>query len=411
MRIQIILIALITAGKLPAQTLDNYLAIALENNPGIKAQNTEYQAARQKIPQAGALPDPQVSASVFTRPMMLPMGNQLGSISAMQMFPWFGALQAMKNEAAEMAEVKQQAIRVTQNELAFQVKIAWYPILEVAEQLAILREKQRVLGVDKELATVKFQHGQAPMADAIRVDILLDEVRTAITLLEEKRKPLVAVLNRLLNRPAETPVVINERLPDIPEQLVFRSDSALANHPALAVFDKQIQAEIAAEQAADYLRKPTFSAGIQYMPLIKRKGQDVHLEPNTGRDMLMPMVSVTIPIWRKKYNAAVEERRLMQLAYADMKRNRENELGAMFEMTGYELEKTAKTAALLDLQQRKTQQLIDLLLAAYSNDGKDFEEILRLQQQLFRYQSEIVSARTEYQLALVKLDFLTGKIR
>lgn len=410
MRILIILIALIVTGTLAAQTLNDYLAIALENNPGIKAQNTEYQAARQKIDQAGALPDPQINASVFIRPMMLPMGNQLGSISAMQMFPWFGALGAMKNEAAQMAEVKQQAIQVTQNELAFQVKNAWYPLLQLEEQLAILREKQRVLEVDKELATFKFQHGQAPMADAIRVDIMLDAVHTGITLLEEKRKPLTIAFNLLLNRPAETPVVIQEHLPEIPQSPLARPDSLLVNYPGLAIFDKQIQAEAAAEQAANFLRKPTFSAGIQYMPLIKRRGQDIHLEPNTGRDMVMPMVSVTIPIWRKKYNAAVEERRLMQHAYSDMKRNMENDLGAMAEMASYELEKLAKTTELLDLQQKKTQQLIDLLLAAYSNNGKDFEEILRQQEQLFGYQSEIVNAQTEYQLALAKLDFLSGKI-
>ncbi|MCB0530707.1 MAG: TolC family protein [Saprospiraceae bacterium] len=411
MRILTILIALITAGTLPAQTLDDYLTIALENNPGIKAQNTEYQAARQKIDQAGALPDPQVNASVFIRPMMLPMGNQLGSISAMQMFPWFGALHAMKNEAAQMAEVKQQAVQTTQNELAFQVKSAWYPLLELEVQGQILQEKKRVLEIDKELASIKFQHGQAPMADAIRADIMIDEVVTQITLLEEKRRPLEAAFNLLLNRPASTPVAITATLPEIVPSAVVQSNSSIVNNPALAVFDKQIQAEMAAEQSASYLRKPTFSAGFQYMPLIKRKGHDVHIEPNTGRDMVMPMVSITIPIWRKKYNAAVEERRLMQQVYSDMKNNMENELSAMAEMTGYELEKLAKTADLLDLQQKKTQQLIDLLMAAYSNNGKDFEEILRLQQQLFRYQSEKATTQTQYQLALAKLEFLTGKIR
>lgn len=404
------LLALISTGTLPAQTLDDYLAIALKNNPGIKAQNTEYQAARQKITQAGALPDPQVNASVFIRPMMLPMGNQLGSISAMQMFPWFGALGAMKNEAAQMAEVKQQAVQVTQNALAFQVKSAWYPLLELEIQGQILQEKKRVLEISKELASIKFQHGQAPMADAIRADIMIDEVVTQITLLEEKRRPLEAAFNLLLNRPADTPVVITATLPEIAHSAMIQPNSSIANNPALAVFDKQIQAEQAAEQAANFLRKPMFGAGLQYMPLIKRKGHDVHIEPNTGRDMVMPMVSITIPIWRKKYSAAVEERRLMQLAYSDMKTNMENELNAMAEMTGYELDKLVKTANLLDLQQKKTQQLIDLLMAAYSNNGKDFEEILRLQQQLFGYQSEKAATQTQYQLALAKLEFLTGKI-
>jgi len=406
----IIILTILTASALPAQTLADYLNIALENNPGIKAQHTEYQAARQKIPQAGALPDPQLSVAVFTQPMMLPMGNQLGSISAMQMFPWFGARKSMKNEAAQMAEVKQSAVQVLQNDLVFRIKSAWYPLLELEEQLRILQEKRRVLEVDKELATFKFQHGQAPMTDAIRADIMIDEVRTEITLLEQKRKPLAAAFNLLLNRPVETPVPVTERLPAIPETAIALPDSLLSGNPALALFDQQIQAEIAAEQAAEFMRKPMFSAGIQYMPLRKRKDHDVHIEPNTGDDMFMPMVTVTIPIWRKKYNAAVEERRLMQTVFANQKQAMRNDLGAMHQMAGYELEEATLMVDLLNRQAVKTQQAIDLMLAAYRNDGQDFEEILRLQQQLFRYQSEKIAAQTQYQLALVQLDFLTGKM-
>lgn len=404
-----ITIALLTAASLPAQNLDTYLQLALENNPGIKAQNTEVQAALQKIPQVGALPDPQVDASFFISPMMLPMGNQLGSISAMQMFPWFGTREAMRNEAAQMAQVKQQAIRVTENELRFRVKSAWYPLLELEAQLKVQREKLRVLETDKELATFKFQHGQAPMADAIRADIMIDEVKTEIELLEQKRQPLVAVFNLVLNRAADTPLPVSERLPEPAATAEARPADPVAGNPALAVFDQQIRAAEAEQQVAETMRKPMISAGLQYMPLVKRKSHDIHIEPNTGRDMIMPMVSVTIPIWRKKYDAAVEERRLMQLAYTDMKQGMQNELGAMYEMTRYEMGKATRMIELLNMQMNKTQQVVDLLLAAYRNDGQDFEEILRLQQQLFRYQSEKISAQTEYQLALVQLDYLTGK--
>mgnify|MGYP002624897445 CR=1 FL=1 len=112
MRSIIIFLFALATGSIPAQSLEDYLEIAIENNPGIRAKQTEVQAALQKLPQAKALPDPTVNGSFFLSPMMLPMGNQLGSISAMQMFPWFGALDAMENEAARMAEVKLQAVQV-----------------------------------------------------------------------------------------------------------------------------------------------------------------------------------------------------------------------------------------------------------------------------------------------------------
>lgn len=413
----ILLLLVLAAGNLSAQTLEDYLAIAAENNPGIRAKQTEVQAALQKLPQAKALPDPTVNASLFLSPMMLPMGNQLGSISAMQMFPWFGALDAMENEAARMADVKLQAVQVVQNELFFKVKSAWYPLFELEAQIRIQRDLLRLLETDKELATIMFQQGMAPMVDPIRADIMVDEVKTEIALLEQKRKPLEVAFNRLLNRDDTLSVNISgapdnsgQVLPEPVTGATARRDSLIANNPLLAVFDKQIQAVIAEEKVADYMRKPMVGAGFQYMPLVRRKSGEPDLPPNNGRDMVMPMFSVTVPIWKKKYNAAVEERRLMQVMYADMKQDMQNDLAAMYEMTFYELEKMAQMVELLNTQMVKTQQAVELMLAAYSNGGQDFEEVLRLQQQLFRYRMEKVSMQTEYQLMLVKLDFLTGNM-
>ena len=408
MRILILFFILLAMGRVSAQTLDDYLKTALENNPGLRSKQTAVEAARQKLPQARALPDPTVNASVFLQPMMLPMGNQLGSVSVMQMFPWFGARDAMENEAAQMADVKAREVAAARNALIFQVKNAWYPLFELDAQIRIQQENLRVLEADKTLATVKFQQGMAPMVDAIRADIMLDDVKTEIALLEQKRKPLEVAFNRLLNRADTLPVAISGNLLEPVAGAAARRDSLLRSNPALAVFDQQIQAETAAETAAGYQRKPMIGAGLQYMPLLKRRAGDLNLPPNTGRDMVMPMVSVTIPIWRKKYDAAVQERRLMQRMYGDMKQDMENELASMYEMTWYELEKTAQMAALLNGQMAKTQQAIDLMLAAYSNDGQDFDAILRIQQQMFRYNMEKVSAQTGYQLALVKLDYLTG---
>ncbi|MBK7407504.1 MAG: TolC family protein [Saprospirales bacterium] len=351
------------------------------------------------------MPEPTLNLSVFPRLMMLPMGNQLGSISVMQMFPWIGSLKARSTQANRVAEVKNSSIRVAENELIWKVKNAWYPLFELEAKIRIQNDLLRVLEAGKELATDRFQYGQAPMVDAIRADIMIDEVKTEIALLEQKRKPLLVAFNRLLNRKDDTPVPISGGLPE-PEG-VARRDSLLDHNPVLTVFNNRIQASAAEEKARTFMRKPVIGAGIQYMPLVKRSSRD--LFPNTGMDMVMPMASMTIPIWSKKYDAAVEESRLEQIALADRKLEMENDLATMYEMTWYDLEKNAQTYALLNTQTVKTQQAIDLLLSSYSNAGKDFEEILRMQRQLFRYQMEKVSAQTQYQLTCAKLDYLTGR--
>ncbi len=395
---------------LSAQTLDGYLAIALENSPGLAAKQAGYQAALQKIPQAGALPDPQLNAAFFLSPMMLPMGNQLGSISVMQMFPWPGTLPAMRAEAAQAAEVKNQERQVLRNALVFQVKSAWYPLLEVEARLRVLREQIRLLETDKALAINRFEQGMAPLTDPLRADIMLDDLRTELELLEQKRAPLAAAFNLLLNRAPDTPVQLPEGLPNFPAPLVSGApDSLVAHHPALALMDRNIAMAEAEQAAAETMRKPMLGAGIQYMPLVRRKGDDVHLPPNTGSQMFMPMLTATVPIWRKKYDAAVEERRLMQEMYAHEKTAMGNELRAMYAMAAFDLEEAARRIELLDRQRSQTQQLIDLSLAAYRNDGQDFEEILRLQQQLFRYDNDKISALLAGHLARAKQEYFSGQ--
>jgi len=50
-----------------------------------------------------------------------------------------------------------------------------------------------------------------------------------------------------------------------------------------------------------------------------------------------------------------------------------------------------------------------LLETAYSNSGKDFEEILRMQQELLKYQIATATATKAFYVALAKLDYLTSK--
>jgi len=87
-----------------SQTLKDYLVIAAQNNPEVKAAYTEFEAAMQKSPQVSSLPDPSLTMSAFGRMIETRIGAQEARFSFMQMFPWFGTLSAKENAANLMAE-------------------------------------------------------------------------------------------------------------------------------------------------------------------------------------------------------------------------------------------------------------------------------------------------------------------
>ena len=78
------------------QVLDRYLVEAAKNNPGLKGKFNEYMAALEKVPQAGALPDPQIAFGYFIQPVETRVGPQQARFFVVQMFPWFGTLMPKK---------------------------------------------------------------------------------------------------------------------------------------------------------------------------------------------------------------------------------------------------------------------------------------------------------------------------
>ena len=118
---------------------------------------------------------------------------------------------------------------------------------------------------------------------------------------------------------------------------------------------------------------------------------------------------MSLPIFRGKYKAAVKEAQFTQSAFASSKEDFENNLVSSYEMAWFELDKASQLIELYREQINKTEQAIELLLTAYSNSGKDFEEILRMQQELLKYQIADAIALKDYYTALAKLDYLTAK--
>ena len=86
-----------------------------------------------------------------------------------------------------------------------------------------------------------------------------------------------------------------------------------------------------------------------------------------------------------------------------------NELNSKYANTAYQLSKSYELIKLYDQQIVTTKQVTDLLLTDYSNSGKDYEEVLRMQQQLLKYKIAKIKAIKDYYTALAQLDYITSK--
>lgn len=120
------------------------------------------------------------------------------------------------------------------------------------------------------------------------------------------------------------------------------------------------------------------------------------------------MATVSIPIWRKQYDAAVREQHIAQAQFAEQKEALFLELRKDEEELGYQLEKTRANLLKRDRQYATTRQILDLLMSEYQNGSGTMEELLRVEQQLLNYRLEQIELKMNYYQLEAKRNMLYG---
>ena len=404
MRKILIISILFMAYNVVGQSINDYYTIAAENNPELKAKYKEFEAAMQKIPQVSSLPDPNLSMGYFISPVETRLGPQNMRFSLTQMFPWFGTLKAQKNAATLMAESKYQAFLNAKNQLYSQVATAYYPLYELLKLKDIEQENIKILESYKNIANAKFENGKGSLVDVLRVDIMIKDAQTNLEILNKKEPALTSWFNSILNRKYDEKIVVSKKIETIELPIEYRKDS-IATNPILQELELKKQASEATIEAARKQGLPKLGIGLDYVFV----GNGMNNFPDSGKDVIMPMVTVSLPIFRKKYDAATKEAKLMQESYAFQKEAYENKLNGTYYKLVFELQKERDLLKLYEGQVITLSKSLSLLFAYYSNANKDFEEVLRMQQELLKYQKLQLSSISTFHVKLAELDYLTAK--
>jgi len=429
----LIAIAPVWIRPIQAERLDDVLLIAGHENPRIKSAYQSYLAALERLPQVGALPDPQLTLGVFLKPMQQMMGNQVAQVSLMQMLPWFGALDAAKEEASWEAKARFESFANTKSQVFYDVKVVWYALhlveaeTDLTEQTIAIMETLEAIGVSGfksgatggqavSSAVANPQMGmngmdggnKSGLVDVLRIQMERLVLENRLALLRDNRALLQSKLNGLLDRPLDTAFVLSDSLEArvLPVMLTEIPDTIVSQHPLLQMLKDKEQALLAQKNVRLKMGAPTVGVGIQYGILNAREG---NANAMNGRDMVMPMVSIRIPLWRKKYSAAVEEVDLERSGLEAKSKETENDLLVSFEEKKRDLAQAARRRVLHEKQATLAQQALDILTAAYGAGGEDIEDVLRMQLRLLDFRLNAVQALVDHKVAVAMMERLMGR--
>ncbi len=391
--------------------LDSYLTEAARNNPGLRAKFSEYQAALEKVPQVGSLPDPQISFGYFIQPVETRVGPQRAKISASQMFPWFGTLGARKDVATEMAKAKYESFEEVKSRLFYDVRSTWYNLYVIQKSINITLENIDILNSFRRLSLIKVETGLASTVDVLRVEIEISDLENQLALLKDTYFSQQSMFNNLLNVDESRDINLPDTLKNI--DISYDRQSILDsirgnNHQVLqlefaeASYQKQ---EIAARKAA----APQLMLGAEYMVTGKSSNPMVDAGESGKDAFVFPMIGISIPIYRKKYTAMVKEASLMQQSTNDQKADKVNILESTYEKANRDYQDAKRRIPLFYLQSDRANKAMNILQTSYQNDGKNFEEVLRMERQLLKYKLELEKARADKAAAIAFINYLMGR--
>jgi outer membrane protein TolC len=212
----------------------------------------------------------------------------------------------------------------------------------------------------------------------------------------------MAQFNTYLNRPVTSPVFTYEDITvdSLKLSLIAVSDSMLANNPMLGMLDYEKQSIEARKKMVTRMGYPMVGLGLNYSLISK---SEMSTSSMNGKDMIMPMLTVTLPIYRKKYNAMINEAELLKTATSQNYQVTSNSLQAEFYQAIQLYQDAQRRIKLYDNQYHLASQSLDLMLKSFSVSTSALTDVLRIRQQTLDYELKQVEAVADINTAIAWL--------
>ncbi len=390
------------------QVLADYLRYACLNNAELKAKFEEWKAAVEQVPQAKALDDPKFTYSYFIEEVETRVGPQRQKFGIMQVFPWFGTIEARTDAASANARAALKRYESSKLRLYRQVKEAFYEFTYLATAIEIAKENLELLQHFEEAARAKYRASAATHPDIIRAQLELATLEDVLKSLEQFREPTVAKLNSVLNRPAGAELAwpVKEKPAEIKLNQQQIIEALIKNNPQLAELDWQLEAARAKVELAKKKFYPNIGIGLDW---IQTDGALTPGVRDSGKDPIVLMFSMNIPLWRDSYSAAEAQAKANVRNVQHKQIEAENvKIARAIELL-YDIEDNQRKVNLYgDVLVPKAEQLVQVSETAYRAGTVDFLSLIDAQRMRLKYELDYERAVTDYQQTIAELEMLTG---
>jgi cobalt-zinc-cadmium efflux system outer membrane protein len=389
----LLIIGLLMFNFSSAQQLEILIEEALNNSPVIQKFELQHSIVLEKVNEVNTVPNTEFAVGYFVLEPETRTGAQKFKIAARQMLPWFGSVTSRENYVSSLADAKYEDIVIAKRRLMASISQSYYNLYANKRKQEVLVENIQLLKTYEILALTSVEVGQASAVDVLRLQMRQNELAQLEQVLVQQYNTEQTALNKLLNRDKNIRVEVVNELTIPSESIEFNSEN-LALHPELIKYDKLYESVKQSELLNHKESSPMIGFGLDYINVEKRP--DMSFEDN-GKDILMPMVSVSIPIFNKKYKSQTKQNDLQQQEIVVQKQERLNMLETRLDKAINDRTSSRITYNTQAKNLKQAKYAEEILIKSYETGAIDFNDVLDIQELQLKFQmSQIESVKTYY---------------
>ncbi len=379
------------------------VAEARRANPLLQAARYRADAASERVPQAGTLPDPRFSFGLVNRPIDDFGTDIMMTMNAFQLsqrFPWPGKLGYGQTESEHLARADQLDADEAEADLVARVKSVYYKLAFIDRAVRIMEATRELLRDFEQVTTARYAVGAGIQQDILQAQVAVASISADIRVLGERRIAMAARLNALLGRIAMDTIGALE-LPEI-DGVLPSVDALLSiassNRPALQAAEERVAAAQAGYKEARRELYPDFDLLLGY-------GQRPQFD-----DLVTIAVGITIPLWAGSKQLPLRREKLaLESAYEARQLDLYNETYARLTELRAAADRARELAGLYRTSiLPQAAAAVESALSAYRVGQVDYMTLLTNQMTLNQFEIETVRLTADYHAATAGIEALTN---
>ena len=376
-----------------AQQLEALIEEGLTNNPEIQIFELKHQIAKEKVNEVNTLSNTQIGIGYFASEPETRTGAQRFKVSAKQILPSFGSITARENYKNSLADAIYEDIAIAKRKLVASISQSYYNLYALKKKQTVLDENIELLGTYETLALTSVEVGKASAVDVLRLQMRQNELEQLKQVLEQDYLAEKTGFNKLLNREQNIEISINSEL-TIPSENTLINSEKLTLHPELLKYDKLYKSIEKSELLNQKKSNLMVGFGLDYIAVSERPNMNFS---DNGKDIVMPTVSVSIPIFNNKYKSKTKQNELLQKEINFQKKNKLNRLETLLDKA---VKKSNSARISYNTQAKNLKQAKNaetILVKNYETGTIDFNDVLDIQELQLKFQiNQIESIKTYY---------------